>query len=398
MSKNQFLLTRRRTLLLGLGTFLATIACSDQNRQTLADNDLTVSQDDLLKRSFSVNGRGSLKKRAAAKGLIYGGESAYEGVSADEDFANAIRRECNMLMNAGLKWHYGSKPLRPTPDTFDFTAGDWTADFAQKHNLLFRGHTLVWHQGLPPWFEETVKQENAREILVNHVQTVAKHFAGRIHSWDLLNEAIELGDGRADNLRKTPWLEFIGPEYVEIAFRTAAEADPKAMLVYNDYGLEYDTPDQEQKRTAVLKFLEDQKSKGTPIHALGIQSHLDHLEKTEKKFSAKKFREFLKNVADLGLKIMLTELDVNDTKLAGDINLRDRYVAAAYEDYLSVVLDEPAVIAVITFGLSDRYTWLTEFPREDGQPVRPLPLDAQMKRKLAWQAMARAIDAAPQRG
>ena len=170
------------------------------------------------------------------------------------------------------------------------------------------------------------------------------------------------------------------------------------MLVYNDYGLEYDTPDQEQKRTAVLKFLEDQKSKGTPIHALGIQSHLDHLEKTEKKFSAKKFREFLKNVADLGLKIMLTELDVNDTKLPGDINLRDRYVAAAYEDYLSVVLDEPAVIAVITFGLSDRYTWLTEFPREDGQPVRPLPLDAQMKRKLAWQAMARAIDAAPQRG
>ena len=232
MSKNQFLLTRRRTLLLGLGTFLATIACSDQNRQTLADNDLTVSQDDLLKRSFSVNGKGSLKKRAAAKGLIYGGESAYEAVSADEDFANAIRRECNMLMNAGLKWHYGSKPLRPTPDTFDFTAGDWTADFAQKHNLLFRGHTLVWHQGLPPWFEETVKQENAREILVNHVQTVAKHFAGRIHSWDLLNEAIELGDGRSDNLRKTPWLEFIGPEYVELAFRTAAEADPKAMLVF----------------------------------------------------------------------------------------------------------------------------------------------------------------------
>lgn len=95
---------------------------------------------------------------------------------------------------------------------------------------------------------------------------------------------------------------------------------------------------------------------------------------------------------------MLTELDMNDTKLQGDINLRDRYVAAAYEDYLSVVLDEPAVIAVITFGLSDRYTWLTEFPRQDGQPVRSLPLDAQMKRKLAWQAMARAIDAAPKRG
>ena len=93
---------------------------------------------------------------------------------------------------------------------------------------------------------------------------------------------------------------------------------------------------------------------------------------------------------------MVTELDVKDASLSADIAMRDRIVAAAYEDYLNVVLDEPAVIAVLTWGLSDRYTWLSEFaPRQDGLPVRPLPLDKNMNRKLAWNAIARAFDQAP---
>jgi endo-1,4-beta-xylanase len=104
-------------------------------------------------------------------------------------------------------------------------------------------------------------------------------------------------------------------------------------------------------------------------------------------------KAFLRDVASLGLKVMITELDVIDQKLPLDINVRDRTVARVYEDYLSIVLDEPAVIAVVNWGLSDRSTWHLQFnPREDKAPVRPLPLDAQLKRKLDWNAIARAFD------
>ena len=100
----------------------------------------------------------------------------------------------------------------------------------------------------------------------------------------------------------------------------------------------------------------------------------------------------------MGLKILITEMDVTDQKLPKDINERDRIVAGMYEDYLSAVLDEPAVIAVLTWGLSDRYSWLSSYkPRPDKAPVRPLPFDAQMQRKLAWNAIARAFDKAPKR-
>jgi endo-1,4-beta-xylanase len=159
--------------------------------------------------------------------------------------------------------------------------------------------------------------------------------------------------------------------------------------------LEYNTSEHEAKRTAVLKLLERLKSKGTPVHAFGMQSHLlGH----ETRFNPQKLRDFFRNVASLGLKIMITEMDVADKSLPLDIQVRDRIVAGVYEDYLSVALDEKAVIAVITWGLSDKYSWLNEFqPRPDRKPVRPLPLDAQMQPKLAWNAIARAFDHAPKR-
>jgi endo-1,4-beta-xylanase len=142
-------------------------------------------------------------------------------------------------------------------------------------------------------------------------------------------------------------------------------------------------------------LLEGLKSKGTPIHALGIQAHLLP---GKNKFNQEKLRRFLRDVASLGLKIMITEMDVADKELPVDIKIRDRIIAGVYEDYLSAALDEKAVIAVITWGLSDRNSWLSEFqPRDDHAPVRPLPLDAQMQRKLVWNAIARAFDHAPKR-
>jgi endo-1,4-beta-xylanase len=377
----------RRNFLLGLSSLAGTGALAIASKYRYENNQTQALAKNIY---FPVVGHTPLRKRAAAKGLIYGAATQKYMLSSNKAFATSFAQECAMLVPEDeLKW----RNLRPSPNSFDFTRSDWLAQFASTHDMLFRGHTLVWHARLPKWFKTTVNRQNAEQMLVKHITTVAGHYAGKIHSWDVVNEAVFPKDGRSDGLRNTPWLKFLGPDYIDLAFRAAAEADSRALLVYNDYGMEYDTPKDEAKRTAVLKLLERLKSKGTPVQALGIQAHLWG---GETRFNAVKLKAFLKDVADLGLKIMITELDVTDKKLPKDVKVRDRLVAGIYEEYLSVVLDEPAVIAVLTWGLSDRYTWLTEKqPRKDGVSVRPLPLDTQMKRKLAWNAIARAFDSAP---
>lgn len=384
-------LTRRRTIqfILGMaGVGIVGEAANFKRQQILALDDPG--------RDFTVVGGSSLKQRAAAKGLIYGAAIRHDHLFGDAKLANYVAEECAMLVPEwALKWSTPNKPLRPSPDSFDFSAADQMVEFAHAHNMLLRGHTLVWHESLPYWFKDTVNQQNAQQFLEKHIKTVVGRYAGKMHSWDVVNEAIAPEDGRGDGLRSSPWLTLLGTDYISLAFRLANVADPQAMLVYNDYGLEYDTRQDEAKRTAVLNLLESLKSKGTPIHALGMQAHLSG---GETRFNQTKLREFLRNVASLGLKILITELDVTDKKLPLELSVRDRIVASAYEDYLSVVLDEKATIAVLTWGLSDRYSWLSEFqPRSDRASVRPLLFDANMNRKLAWNAIARAFDKAPKR-
>jgi endo-1,4-beta-xylanase len=379
------------------GTSVLTKGCSaNQNQQAHALKTLNQGEEELaverdLASNLAVDGDAPLKEHAAAKGLIYGAAALAYNLGQNKGFADSVARECGMLVpGLELKW----KSLRPNPDTFAFGQSDWLADFAETHGMLLRGHTLVWPTKFPEWFNEIVNRQNAEQLLLNHIETVAGRYAGRMHSWDVVNEALDPSDRRSDGLRNTKLLELLGPDYIDLAFRATAAADPQALLVYNDYGFEYDKDSNtsEQKRTAVLKLLERLKSKGTPVHALGTQAHLRGHEEIPSQL-----RTFLRNVADLGLKILVTELDVADNDLPGHIETRDRRIAEVYEEYLTIMLDEPAVIAVITWGLSDRYTWLSQYPRRDGTPVRPLPLDAQMRRKPAWHAIARAFDNAPRR-
>lgn len=385
MAKNP-ILTGRRAFLLSLGATVGAGAFARScNSKELNYKTQGIGEEH---RDFSVIGEAPLGYRARDKGLIYGAASTYYNLSSNAEFAAHFAQECAMLVpESELKWG----DLRPGPDRFDFTKGDWMAKFARAHNMLFRGHTLVWHQSLPKWFKDTVNPQNAEQVLINHIKTVVGHYAGKMHSWDVVNEAIELSDKRADGLRRSRWLKFLGPDYIDLAFRTAAEADPQALLVYNENRLHSDNF--QARRTAVLRLLERLKSNGTPVHALGMQGHMG--KRSWNNSQAASLRNFLKDVASLGLKILVTEMDVIDKSLPLDISVRDRIVAGVYKDYLSIVLDEPAVIAVLTWGLSDRYTWLSSYePRKDGAPVRPLPLDAQLRRKLAWNAIAHAFDKA----
>jgi endo-1,4-beta-xylanase len=172
---------------------------------------------------------------------------------------------------AGFFW--GSNSSRP--NTYDFTRPDNFAKFASDNKILFRGHPLVWHKSNPKWLVKKFKDPDTtaseiERILTDHVSRLVRHYAGRVHSWDVVNEAINVADGRSDGLRTAPWLKFLGPEYIDLAFRTAAEADPKALLVYNDNRIAYGGSG--EHRAGVLKLLERLKSRGIPIHALGDTS------------------------------------------------------------------------------------------------------------------------------
>jgi endo-1,4-beta-xylanase len=347
---------------------------------------------DRQSRKFTVVGKSSLKQRAQKKGLIYGAYPQAESkqFAKDRQLQSIFVRECATL-TIGCYWIV----TRPSDSTFNFTESDYFANFAAKHQLQLRGHPLVWHEALPQWLPTTLTSQNAEQILTQHIDTIVGRYAGKMYAWDVVNEAIDLGDKRADGLRNTLWLKSLGSDYLDLAFRLTAKADPHAKLVYNEFGVEYDTPGDNAKREAVLKLLQQLKSKGTPIYALGIQSHLSG-DRPNTNFH--KFRSFLRSVASLGLKIMITELDVTDDKLPLDLDRRDRIIAEIYEDYLAVALAEPAVISVTSWGLSDRYTWLSGFrPRADRAAVRPLPFDRDYRPKLVHKAIARAFDRAPRR-
>ncbi|MGI9492093.1 MAG: endo-1,4-beta-xylanase [Geminicoccaceae bacterium] len=332
-----------------------------------------------------------LKIQARQLGKMFGSAADRDLLSADADYRAVLIEECSMITpENSMKW----ERLRPDPDRFFFDDADWLVDFAADHDLSIRGHTLAWHLQLPAWLDQVMDHGNAEKILINHIETVAGRYAGRIHSWDVANEIIAVEHGRSDGLRLTPWLNYLGPDHVDLAFRTAAAADPDAILVYNEIGLEYGDETGWIKRQHVLDLLSGLVAKGTPVQALGLQAHLS----AESPPDFKSLDQFLRDVADLGLDVMITELDVSDQTLPKDIEVRDCMVAEIYRAFLDVVIAHDHVISITVWGLSDRYSWLTEFgQREDGEPTRPSPLDHEFNKKPAWHAISETFASAGRR-
>ena len=345
-----------------------------------------------------VTGANSLGAHAAARGLLYGAAVDpelldVEGIAAghtDDAYTQLFTEQTRILVaENAMKWF----ALRPAPDRFDFSNADRMMRVARLTGKVVRGHNLCWHEGLPLWFAKTVNKDNARQFLTDHIRAVAGHFRGQLQSWDVVNEAIWPQDGRPDGLRKWPWLELIGPEYIELAFRTAAEADPRAKLTYNDYGIERDAPDEVAKRAQVLALLKRLKASGVPIGAMGVQSHLNAAEEQP----GAGLREFLSEVAALGLEVYITEMDVVSAGISGGKAGRDRATAKVYGDYASLMLADPNVKMLLTWGLSSGHSWVNEpdqrmqrFP--DIWSERPLPFDDDDRPTAAFWALRGALD------
>jgi endo-1,4-beta-xylanase len=183
-------------------------------------------------------------------------------------------------------------------------------------------------------------------------------------------------------------MKLIGADYIELAFATARNADPQALLTYNEYGIEGTDAASDSKRAATLELLRRLKARHVPLDALGVQSHIvaGHRYGTG-------LAEFMAAVRELGLQIFLTEMDVNDRDLPADDGARDTAVAATYGGYLELALREPALRAVLTWGITDKATWLNgENARQDKLPERCLPFDREYKPVKAFFAMRNAYD------
>lgn len=338
-----------------------------------------------LRPSLAAQAEQSLRAIAARRGIVYGCAAAtYEFKYAD--FSAALAREAGML---SAEYEMKRAALEPTRGAYDFSGGDSLLAFARQHGMAFRGHTLVWHHSNPPWLADALQSPKAEALLTDYIAAIAGHYKGRIASWDVVNEVIQPSDGRSDGLRDTMWLKRFGPEYIDTAFHAARQADPRAMLVYNDWGCELGAPENDRFRAATLEFLSNALARGVPIQALGMQGHLSAF---GTQVDQKKLRAFLDAVREMGLKIIVTEHDVDDSGGSSDIAIRDRAVADACRRFLDVMLDNPATIAVLTWGLSDRFLdppgWRDKL---SGRSPRMLPLDRDCKRKPMWAAMAKAF-------
>lgn len=335
----------------------------------------------------------SLQHFAAERGLLFGSCLAMKYCAQEPAYQQLFLEQCGMATpEVHMKWD----SLSNQPEVYDFSQADKFAGFCAAHHLRVRGHTLIWHQALPAWAVQQMNPQNGPQMMAAHINKVAGHFAGKLYSWDVVNEVLDPGSQRPDGLRDSPWLRNCGANYLEQAFRTASAADPKALLIWNETYLELSNGFGQAKRSALLAELDRLLAKGVPIHGIGLESHLRAEQAGILGDSA--YEAFLAQLAQRGMKIFITELDVQDSTLPADPATRDLAVAAIYQRFLTATLRQPAVHGVVTWGLADRFTWISGYrPRKDGMPVRPLPFDADYQPKPAYYAIARCLEAAPAR-
>ncbi|MET4665794.1 endo-1,4-beta-xylanase [Sphingomonas sp. PvP056] len=349
----------------------------------------------------------SLDVLARRKGLRFGSAISWGTAGADRGsianppYARLVAAECGVIVAENeMKW----QALRPSPTAFAFERFDAIVAWAESKRLATRGHNLLWHQPkwLPRWlnsydFGATPKREGER-LLTTHIDTVLARYGKRIESYDVVNEAVRPSDGQ---LYDTSLSTAIGgaEATLDLAFHTARAGAPRAELVYNDY-MSWE-PGNASHRAGVLKLLEGFKRRGTPVDALGVQSHLV-TQGLDARASVTRlerdWRQFLDAVTQMGYALVLTELDVRDNGLPTEITPRDRAVADFTKGYLDVTLSYPAVRDVLSWGLCDRYSWIEGFePRKDKALRRPTLYDREFRPKPMREAVAAAFAAAPPR-
>jgi endo-1,4-beta-xylanase len=353
-----------------------------------------------LRNPSSLDSLAQRSGRRFGSAIGWGAPGADRGSIANRAYAAIIESECSLLVPENeLKWQW----TRPGPTSFDFRQFDAIADYATSHGLDLRGHTLFW---LPQkWYPKWLVGHDfgarpaaaAEELLTEHVRTVCRRYGRRIYSYDVVNEAVQPETGE---IRDTVVTKALGHERtLDVMFHAARTEAPQAQLVYNDYMSWELTGEDQTHMRGVLKLLEGFRKRGTPVDALGVQSHIRLLKPLSVaeivRESEGPWRRFLDEVVGMGYKLVITEFDVNDKTATGDIAERDRIVADYAKAYLDLMLSYPQLQDVLAWGMVDRYSWLEDFdPRADKLKKRGTPYDEGFRPKPLRQAIAAAFASA----
>lgn len=286
-------------------------------------------------------------------------------------------------------------PIHPREDSFYWRDADSIVAFAQRHHFRMRGHTLLWHNQTPRWLfidekKDTVSREVLLQRLEHHIKTVVARYRGKIYAWDVVNEAVS--DAPGEYLRNSPYLRIIGEDYIEKAFRWAHEADPQALLFYNDYN-----EISPAKRQKIMRLVRSLQARGVPIHGVGLQAHWAVNEPTREQLEAT-----LKDFSALGLQLHITEMDVSVYDKEHDA--RERQAADSdtlftaqkearqleiYKNSFELFRKYRNHISSVTFwNISDRSSWLDNFPVRNRKDY-PLLFDRNLKPKKAFEAVVR---------
>lgn len=323
----------------------------------------------------------TLRSLAERRGLFIGTAVNAYALRDDAAYRETLAREYNMLTPEN-EMKFGE--LVKEPSVYNFGPADEIIAFARANDMSVRGHTLVWHNQNPEWLRpENFTRSQAIDLLEKHIFTVIGHFHAKIYAWDVVNEGIA-EDG---SLRDTFWLKTIGPDYFDFAFRFAREADKNPRLFYNEYLADGLSP----KSDGMYQLLKDLKGRGIPVDGVGLQMHFALYESPN--FACPPTREELaanlNRLADLGLEIHITELDVQVQQLPGSRDELLARQAQVYRETLDTVLDNRRLKSIVTWGFTDRHSWIPHFTNN---PDWPLPFDEFYQPKPAYEAIYQALE------
>lgn len=251
-----------------------------------------------------------------------------------------------MTVENALKFQF----VHPQPDIYTFQEADALVNDARAHGLTVHGHALVFGEANPTWVAQLPTATQAdkhriRDVMTNYIQTVVRHFKGRVVSWDVVNEPMadydDTPDGEGASLRNHIWYKAMGADYIALAFRTAHAADPQAKLFMNEYGLESDG----ERWDAFVTLVTQLKHEGVPIDGVGFEAHeYDSSDQIDPAVLAR----HIEQLASLGLKSRISEMDVysdDGTSVQAD----------QYANVLATCLREPACVSFTTWGFDDDY-------------------------------------------
>jgi endo-1,4-beta-xylanase len=332
----------------------------------------------------------SLREAAWGSGMLIGAAVRPAQLS-EAVYASTLAREFNMLEpEDALKWEV----VHPERESFDFSQADQIVNFAIRHGMKVRGHTLVWHQQNPKWLTEgKYTSGELAEILEKHIRTVVGHYRGKIFAWDVVNEAFD--EVQPGKLRRTIWrdqpgigLAENGSSYIERCFRWAHEADPQALLFYNEAEAEAVNP----KSDAIYAMVRDFRQRGVPIDGVGLQMHIANLHADVASISAN-----IKRFTALGVQVHITEMDValpvdaGGNARAGDLERQ----ADIYRQIAAACLSHSGCTAIQTWGFTDKYSWIGSHSKYTQGAA--LPLDREYRSKPAYGALREALEKARRR-